>query len=253
MEFSLRLGGFGGFRPSGLFGKGPARRPPSCRKISTVASAAAGAAGVAGNSYFQRVKGFQGPWTAACTSGVLSAMGDTLAQFLVRYTAEKEGKPLDAYDPWRTLRMFGFGFCWYGPFQYYWYNALDWMMPIRNNLNFFVKVASNQLVLAPCTLSAVFAWNLALMDRADQIPHKLKEDLVPTMMNGWKFWIPAASINFYCIPIQMQVLYMSCCGLLWTAYLSYASVTPQGTTRALEPAPKTEEAAPASKKSNKKK
>lgn len=22
---------------------------------------------------------------------------------------------------------------------------------------------------------------------------------------GWKFWIPAASINFYCVPIQAQV------------------------------------------------
>lgn len=28
--------------------------------------------------------------------------------------------------------------------------------------------------------------------------------------------------------LSLQVLYMSCCGLLWTAYLSYASVVPQG-------------------------
>ena len=42
---------------------------------------------------------------------------------------------------------------------------------------------------------------------------------------GWKFWVPAASINFYFVPLQHQVLYMSCCGVLWTAYLSYASTT----------------------------
>ncbi len=42
---------------------------------------------------------------------------------------------------------------------------------------------------------------------------------------GWKFWIPAASINFYCVPLKYQVLYMSACGILWTAYLSMASNT----------------------------
>jgi hypothetical protein len=42
---------------------------------------------------------------------------------------------------------------------------------------------------------------------------------------GWKFWVPAASVNFYFVPLQQQVLYMSCCGVLWTAYLSYASTT----------------------------
>jgi hypothetical protein len=40
---------------------------------------------------------------------------------------------------------------------------------------------------------------------------------------GWKFWVPAASINFCLVPLQRQVLYMSCCGMLWTAYLSYVS------------------------------
>lgn len=39
---------------------------------------------------------------------------------------------------------------------------------------------------------------------------------------GWKFWIPASALNFYWIPVRQQVLYMSTCSLLWTAYLSYA-------------------------------
>lgn len=57
---------------------------------------------------------------------------------------------------------------------------------------------------------------------------------------GWKFWIPAASINFYAVPLKYQVLYMSACGVLWTAYLSYASNMPQAA-----PAPVAAEAAPA--------
>lgn len=35
--------------------------------------------------------------------------------------------------------------------------------------------------------------------------------------------MPAASVNFVFIPLPQQVLYMSCCGVLWTGYLSYSS------------------------------
>ena len=44
---------------------------------------------------------------------------------------------------------------------------------------------------------------------------------------GWKFWVPAASVNFLVVPVQHQVLYMSACGVLWTAYLSHSSALKQ--------------------------
>ncbi|GAX77904.1 hypothetical protein CEUSTIGMA_g5346.t1 [Chlamydomonas eustigma] len=178
-------------------------------------------------SYIQRVKGFNGLSKAALTSGTLSALGDTLAQVLIMRMDESTSSSGKTYNPWRTLRMFGFGLCWYGPYQYYWYNLLDWVFPTKTLANFLSKVASNQLLLAPCTLTAVFAWNLPLADKALDLPTKLQNDMFPTLQNGWKFWIPAASMNFCLVPVQYQVLYMSCCGILWTAYLSYASTTPQ--------------------------
>jgi protein Mpv17 len=45
----------------------------------------------------------------------------------------------------RTLRMFGFGFVWYGPYQYYWYNLLDWSMPVKSTASFLSKVAWTRL------------------------------------------------------------------------------------------------------------
>ena len=174
---------------------------PSSR-IARSVRAAAGAAASA--SYMQRVSGIQGVSKAAWTSGVLSALGDTLAQGLGAYYDKQHGKT-GTYDPWRTARMFGFGFLWYGPYQYYWYNALEFLMPTRSLVNFLIKVASNQLLLAPATLTAVFSWNLICQGKEKEIPGKLKNDLVPTMMNGWKFWIPAASLNFWIVPLNMQV------------------------------------------------
>ena len=40
--------------------------------------------------------------------------------------------------------------------------------------------------------------------------------------------MPAASLNFYAVPLPRQVLWMSVCGVLWTAYLSHASATDVG-------------------------
>ena len=56
---------------------------------------------------------------------------------------------------------------------------------------------------------------------------KLRRDFVRTMINGWRFWVPAATINFKLVPLQYQVLYMSTCGMLWTGYLSYQSAAAQ--------------------------
>lgn len=97
-------------------------------------------------------------------------------------------------------------------------------------------------------LAVVFTWNLALTGQSSKIPDKIRHSLIPTMVNGaaaclphvsvsiskiilsqhpvrtgWKFWVPASSLNFWSVPLRHQVLYMSTCSVLWTAYLSYAS------------------------------
>lgn len=55
---------------------------------------------------------------------------------------QSKGKAAAAYDPLRTLRMFGFGLCWYGPYQYYWYNLLDHWMPLKSTANFLAKASA---------------------------------------------------------------------------------------------------------------
>ncbi|GLC40747.1 hypothetical protein PLESTB_000026700 [Pleodorina starrii] len=221
--FSFIAGG-----PGGWGGRPYLRRLRSERRdVRQSSSSSASGAGPSGRaSYFEKVAGWEAPLKAAITSGGLSSVGDLLAQALISQAAAREGAPAPAYDPLRTARMFGYGFSWYGPCQYYWYNLLDWLMPVKTTATFLSKVAANQLVLAPITLSTVFAYNLALTGKADAISTKIRDDLWPTMQNGWKFWIPAASLNFYCVPLKSQVLYMSACGVLWTAYLSYTSNMP---------------------------
>ena len=58
--------------------------------------------------------------------------------------------------------------------------------------------------LSTCCCS-VFAWNLLLTGHPKAIPGKIRRDLPPTIVNGWKFWIPVSAANFRVIPLQQQV------------------------------------------------
>jgi protein Mpv17 len=110
-----------------------------------------------------------------------------------------------------------------GPFQHYWYRALANWFPGSGLRSFGIKVTLNQVVLGPLVLCTAFSWNLVLQQQADQVVGKIKKDMFPTLVNGWKFWVPAACINFFLVPVNYQVLWMSLCGVLWTGYISFAS------------------------------
>jgi protein Mpv17 len=158
---------------------------------------------------------------AGLISGSLSLLGDLIAQALVQYGGGVE--PSSTYEPSRSLRMGTFGLFFYGPYQHYWYRALDRAFPARTMVNFASKVFLNQACLAPLVIGGVFAWNLALQKKAKEWPDKMRQDFVSTLTTGWKFWVPASSVNFLVIPLRQQVLYMSACGVVWTAFLSYSS------------------------------
>lgn len=48
----------------------------------------------------------------------------------------------------------------------------------------YLQVFLNQAALGPLVTSVVFTWNLLLQNKASEIPQKVKQDLVPTMVNG---------------------------------------------------------------------
>lgn len=140
---------------------------------------------------------------------------------------KKEGKQDEkgtGYDPYRASRMLSFGFLFYGPLQHFWYGFLDRQFNRKTYLPHFAsKVALNQVVLGPVVLMSVFTWNFVLQRKLDQLSDKVRRDFVPSMLNGWKFWVPAACVNFYVVPLKRQVFFMSACSIAWTGYLSYAS------------------------------
>eukprot|EP00271_Cylindrocystis_brebissonii_P009677 TRINITY_DN24720_c0_g1_i1.p1 TRINITY_DN24720_c0_g1~~TRINITY_DN24720_c0_g1_i1.p1 ORF type:complete len:265 (+),score=47.41 TRINITY_DN24720_c0_g1_i1:150-944(+) len=179
-------------------------------------------------------KGF--PLQAAVTAGGLSLAGDTIAQFVERV---KRRKAIEAraneetleeelaqapiwgnHDFVRSARMASYGFVFYGPGSYFWYQFLDRTFPARNAQNLLIKITANQVILGPCVLLVVFAWNFAWMGKLKDLGAKYKRDTWQALLDGWRFWIPAACLNFGVVPLPARVAFMSSCSVFWNFYLS---------------------------------
>ncbi|CAI5486637.1 unnamed protein product [Closterium sp. Naga37s-1] len=198
------------------------------------------------------------PLKAAATASGLALAGDTLAQLVERRqrrqqrkqqqqqhgshgrhhadarcaaatapqdqhvvpAGEGAGEGVGQHDWVRAVRMASYGFLLYGPGCHAWYRRLDRLLPAPTAANFALKVLANQVVVGPTVLLVVFAWNMAWMGKARDIPDKYRRDFFPSLIKGYKFWIPATCLNFAVVPLEARVAFMSCCAIFWNFHLS---------------------------------
>ncbi|XP_010242122.1 PREDICTED: protein Mpv17 [Nelumbo nucifera] len=175
-------------------------------------------------------KGFDFPVKQAMTAASLALTGDTIAQASARWraldrTAKSTKKDVissifSSHDWLRALRMASYGFLLYGPGSYAWYQFLDHSLPKQTVENLLLKVLLNQIVLGPCVIAVVFAWNNLWQNKLSELPRKYQKDALPTLFYGFRFWIPASILNFWVIPLQARVAFMSTCSIFWNFYLS---------------------------------
>ncbi|MQL80997.1 hypothetical protein Taro_013463 [Colocasia esculenta] len=182
-------------------------------------------------------KGTSGfPFKQAATAASLALAGDTIAQLSTRLRAPPSSSPgsdrtsndkaavsealWSNHDWLRALRMASYGFLLYGPGSYAWYQFLDRSLPEQNFVNLSAKVILNQVVLGPSVIAVVFAWNNLWQGKLSQLPEKYRKDALPTLLYGFRFWIPVSVLNFWIIPLQARVAFMSTCSIFWNFYLS---------------------------------
>ncbi|XP_020105252.1 protein Mpv17 [Ananas comosus] len=174
---------------------------------------------------------FDFPLKQATIAASLTLTGDTVAQVrdrLVSYfhgERDEENKELISvlllnHDWLRALRMASYGFLLYGPGSFAWYKFLDQCMPKPTFLNLSTKVILNQIVLGPCVIAVIFAWNNLWLGKISQLPSKYQKDALPTLLFGFRFWIPVSILNFGVIPLSARVAFMSTCSIFWNFYLS---------------------------------
>jgi protein Mpv17 len=140
-------------------------------------------------------------------------IGDLLAQSIV-------GNP---YNVWRTVRLVLFGVIMDGPVGHVWYTTLDehvWANKPKSNRAVLTKMLLDQLVWAPFFSCVFFAFIGTLEGRPDKILSSIQRKLVPMLLTNYAVWPIAHIINFKYIPSSQRILYINCCQILWSAYMS---------------------------------
>ncbi|CAI8617262.1 unnamed protein product [Vicia faba] len=174
--------------------------------------------------------GYQFPVKQAITAASLALTGDTIAQISNRWSKAKgtdENASQDAlsrllseHDLLRALRMTSYGFLFDGPGSFAWYKLLDHCLPKLNVQNLMLKVLLNQIVLGPSVIAVFFAWNNLWQQKLSELPEKYRRDALPTLLYGFRFWVPVSLLNFWVVPLPAQVAFMSTGSIFWNFYLS---------------------------------
>ncbi|KAJ4841803.1 hypothetical protein Tsubulata_037976 [Turnera subulata] len=166
------------------------------------------------------------PLKQALTAASLALAGDTIAQVTQRWrnyqqlhlrgdgdsknADGKDSRPgtFSGHDWLRALRMVSYGFLFYGPGSYAWYQFLDRCLPLPTLKNLLLKVLLNQIILGPCVIVVVFAWNNLWQGRLSQLPEKYRKDAFPTLLYGFRFWIPVSILNFWYVSSAVFLVYL---------------------------------------------
>ncbi|KAK5775721.1 uncharacterized protein LOC108478237 [Gossypium arboreum] len=178
-------------------------------------------------------RGYRFPLKQAVTASSLALTGDTIAQLSSHWRKRKDSisgssdtskdimpSVISDHDWLRALRMTSYGFLLYGPGSYAWYKYLDHCLPHQTPQNIILKVLLNQIVLGPCVIGVVFAWNNLWLGKLSELPNKYQKDALPTLFYGFRFWIPVSLLNFWMVPLQARVAFMSVGSIFWNFYLS---------------------------------
>ncbi|CAL5229356.1 g12667 [Coccomyxa viridis] len=119
-----------------------------------------------------------------------------------------------------------FGVTLDGPIGHVWYTLLDGkVFPNEPTSNRAVvcKMLLDQLLWAPFFSCVFFVFTNVLAGHPEAVLPSIQAKLLPMMIANFAVWPIAHLINFKFIPSQQRILYINCCQILWSAYLSNLS------------------------------
>ncbi|XP_055971537.1 peroxisomal membrane protein 2 [Sorex fumeus] len=157
--------------------------------------------------------------TKAATSGILSALGNFLAQVIKkRRKKENFSQKLDISGP---LRYAIYGFFFTGPLSHFFYLFLEHWIPPEVPLAGVKRLLLDRLVFAPAFLLVFFfVMNFLEGKDAAAFAARTRTGFWPALQMNWRVWTPVQFININYVPLQFRVLFANLVSLFWYAYLA---------------------------------
>eukprot|EP00928_Gymnodinium_smaydae_P025748 TRINITY_DN20416_c0_g2_i1.p1 TRINITY_DN20416_c0_g2~~TRINITY_DN20416_c0_g2_i1.p1 ORF type:complete len:181 (-),score=15.65 TRINITY_DN20416_c0_g2_i1:93-635(-) len=156
--------------------------------------------------------------TKSLSTAVVFVAGDFAQQAI-----EQSGTATKKWDVPRACRMGAFGGLFIGPVFHNWFRILDWAVPASLGATqaTVAKVVIDQSCMAPAVMSSFFIFVGTLSGQSWQYTtEKLRRDFWPTLYTNWMVWPAAQAVNFYAVPINLRVLWLTGVQFCFNIYLS---------------------------------
>ncbi|XP_032127277.1 peroxisomal membrane protein 2 [Sapajus apella] len=156
--------------------------------------------------------------TKAATSGILSALGNFLAQMIEKKRKKENSRSLDVSGP---LRYAVYGFFFTGPLSHFFYLFMEHWIPPEVPLAGLKRLLLDRLIFTPAFLMLFFLiMNFLEGKDASAFATKMRGGFWPALKMNWRVWTPVQFINVNYVPLQFRVLFASLMALFWYAYLA---------------------------------
>lgn len=159
--------------------------------------------------------------TKALTSMAGFIAGDLVAQLSSGAKLRLAGP--GKYDMARTIRMGIFGGLIAGPMAHTWFQVLDRAVipeAPKHPATVILKSALDQLLMAPFGTVVFYASLKSMESQPHMTVPTVREKLIPTLKENYKFWPLAHIINFALVPPSLRILYVNCISVVWAVLLS---------------------------------
>mmetsp|Transcript_21830 Transcript_21830/g.70278 ORF Transcript_21830/g.70278 Transcript_21830/m.70278 type:complete len:248 (+) Transcript_21830:71-814(+) len=152
----------------------------------------------------------------AATATVIIGAGDAAAQAI-----ESKGTSI---SPGRVARWAFFGFILQAPWNHYWQNFLEALIPSTPSPWTWTtvgKVALDQFLQAPLFTALIFYFFAIIEGRGfDAGTDQISRELKATLLKNWLIFLPATFINLGLVPLELRVLFINCVFFVWVIILS---------------------------------
>uniref|UniRef100_A0A4X1UTU8 PGAM family member 5, mitochondrial serine/threonine protein phosphatase n=2 Tax=Sus scrofa TaxID=9823 RepID=A0A4X1UTU8_PIG len=139
--------------------------------------------------------------TKAATSGILSALGNFLAQMIEKKQKKEScSQKLDVNGP---LRYAIYGFFFTGPLSHFFYLFLEHWIPPEAPWASVQRLLLDRLLFAPAFL-LLFFLIMNFLEGKDfaAFVAKMKRGFWPALQMNWRVWTPVQFINVNYVPLQ---------------------------------------------------
>ncbi|XP_055462030.1 peroxisomal membrane protein 2 [Psammomys obesus] len=155
--------------------------------------------------------------TKAVSSGILSALGNLLAQTIEK-KQKKDSRSLDVSG---LLRYLVYGFFVTGPLSHYLYLCMESWVPPEVPWARVKRLLLDRLLFAPAFLLLFFLiMNFLEGKDVSVFVAKMRSGFWPALQMNWRMWTPLQFININYVPLQFRVLVANMAALFWCAYLA---------------------------------